>query len=349
MTHAHDQRPGGPRQPGGAAERARDRQAHWLRPLEMHAYGVFTHVLEGRGDHEQRDPGRPRGPSPGEAAWPEPLLRDADRTQSGRIADLGGALGRGAGDHTGSPGPGPRAGRARRPAAAAGRDRRRPRRSGDRRGDRAAVAPAPRRRTGGTQADYAAGAAGRLADDRGPAGQGDLAGALAAVAHSLRATHGRRAAVPVAAAGHRDAGLRRGRPRPAAGRSRRPGRAAAGAGAGRGGARAPGPGRAGPRGGLRRRGLPRRGSPGPGRLGCRRRGMGIPRPAVPAGLRAAARRGRRRGGRRPGRCSLPAAAGGGPGRPAPRTPAAAADQPLARRARVEITGASQAARPRRSG
>ena len=114
---------------------------------------------------------------------------------------------------------------------------------------------------------------------------------------------------------------------PAAARTRRPGRAAVGAGAGGGGHPAPGPGRAGPRGGLRRRGLPRRGSPGPGRLGRRRRGLGITRPAVPAGLRAAARRGRRRGGRRPGRRGLPAAAGGRTRRPAPRPSAAGTDHP----------------------
>ena len=114
---------------------------------------------------------------------------------------------------------------------------------------------------------------------------------------------------------------------------------AVGAGAGGGGPPAPGPGRAGSRRGLRRRGLPRRWLPGPGRLGHRRRGMGIARAAVPAGLRAAALRGRRRRGRRPGRRGLPAAAGGGPGRPAPRPPAAGADQPA---------GAAGARRDRRN-
>ena len=302
--------------------------------LELHAYGGITHVLEGVGDHQQAIP-QSRGPSPGEAARPEPLLL-RDWRQSGRIADLGRALGRGAGNHTGSPQPGPGAGRACLLAGVAGADRRRPRRAGDRRADCPADALVAHRNTG----RHATSAAGRLPDDRRPASAGRPGRSLGRHAHGLRATHGCRAAVLVAAAGHRDAGLRRRCPGAPPARSRRPGAAAVGAGAGGGGHPAPGPGRAGSRRGLRRRGLPRRRLPGPGRLGCRRRGMGIARAAVPAGLRAAARRGRRRGGRRPGRRGLPAAASGRTGRPLRARPLLAQISQLARRAHVEIAGTS---------
>ena len=144
-----------------AARRARLWAAGGARPVGHHGHAG--------GPRRARDcgPGRAGGSGPDEAAWAGPVCDGAGRGEPGRVADLGGPLGRGACGYRRGAQPGPGSVRPCQSAVAPRLDRRGARRAGNRGADGGRTSLISRRRR-----RDAAGASTIPAENTGPARRG---------------------------------------------------------------------------------------------------------------------------------------------------------------------------------